>query len=90
MGIAFMGHQDKNLVQAMSTTYSGYSFSQSYSYQYDSQNRVITTTITSNGTIDGGSSYIYKQFNRNINRTLKMKYPQADESGWGYLYKGYF
>jgi hypothetical protein len=60
MGIAFMGKQDKNLMQSITTTYSGFTLIQSYSYQYDAKDRVVKSTTTTNGLDPNSSSYTYK------------------------------
>ncbi len=60
MGITFFGKQDKNLIQSVTDTYSGSPVMHSYSYQYDTQNRVVSTTITTSGFNTTSTAYSYK------------------------------
>jgi hypothetical protein len=60
MGISFFGKQDKNLKQSVTDTYSGSAVAHSYTYQYDSQNRVASNTISTAGAYTTSTAYTYK------------------------------
>ena len=60
MGITFMGKQEKNLVQTAAISMSGVSLTQTYTYQYDSQNRVTNSIVTTPGQNAISTSYAYK------------------------------
>jgi hypothetical protein len=60
LGITFLGKQDLNLIQSTTDSFSGSPVTHTYTYQYDSGNRVINSTITTPGFSATSTSYTYK------------------------------
>ena len=60
MGVTFFGKGDVNLIQSVTDSYSGNPITHNYTYQYDSQNRVVNQTITTSGFNSTSTSYTYK------------------------------
>ena len=60
MGVTFFGKQDVNLIQSVTDSFSGTAVTHTYTYQYDSQNRVVNETITTPGFNSTSTSYTYK------------------------------